>query len=79
MKKYNLMEESAKYIRYMSRFMHSSLVDPYSTTMPPKLKKAHQGLDKAVDRCYGSRSFKSDKERIEFLLGLYEGYVGEIV
>jgi len=38
--------------------------------MPPKLKKAHQELDKAVDRCYDSRSFKSDKERIEFLFGL---------
>ena len=47
--------------------------------MPPKLKKAHQELDKAVDKCYTSKSFKSDKERIEFLFGLYEGvFVGEI-
>ena len=46
--------------------------------MPHKLKKAHPELDKAVDRCYGSKSFKSDKEWIEFLFGLYEGYVGEL-
>jgi len=45
--------------------------------MPPKLKKAHQELDKAVDKCYTSKSFKSDKERIEFLFGLYEGYLEE--
>ena len=27
--------------------------------MPPKLKKAHQILDKAVDRCYTTKSFKN--------------------
>ena len=43
--------------------------------MPPNLKKAHQELDKAVDNCYGTKSFKNDKERIEFLFGLYEEYL----
>jgi len=43
--------------------------------MPPKLKKAHQALDKAVDRCYTTKSFKSDKDRIEFLFGSHEGYL----
>ena len=29
-----------------------------------KLKKAHQELDKAVDKCYCNKTFKNDKDRI---------------
>jgi hypothetical protein len=36
--------------------------------------KAHQELDRAVDKCYGKTSFKSERERIEFLFALYEEY-----
>jgi hypothetical protein len=43
--------------------------------MPPKLKKAHKELDKAVDKCYGNKVFKNDKDRIEFLFELYENYL----
>ncbi|HNW26500.1 MAG TPA: hypothetical protein PKI94_06905 [Candidatus Gastranaerophilaceae bacterium] len=43
-------------------------------TMPPDLMKAHQELDRAVDKCYGKTSFKSERERIEFLFSLYEQY-----
>lgn len=58
-------------------FSDSSLADLYdSLAMPPRLKKAHQDLDKVVDSCYTKRIFKSDKERIEFLFGLYEEYLG---
>jgi len=46
--------------------------------MPPKLKKAHQALDKAVDKCYTSKLLKNDKERIEFLFELYERYLDGI-
>jgi len=57
-------------------FADSSLADLYDPlVMPPKLKKAHQELDKAVDKCYSKRVFKNDKERIEFLFGLYEEYI----
>jgi len=42
--------------------------------MPPRLKKAHQ----AVDKCYTNKAFKNDKERIEFLFELYEKYLNEI-
>lgn len=59
-------------------FPDSSLADLYDPlAMPPKLKKAHQELDRAVDRCYTNKSFKNDKERIEFLFALYEEYVNE--
>ncbi len=43
-------------------------------TMPPDLMKAHQELDRAVDKCYGKTNFKSERERIEFLFALYEQY-----
>lgn len=61
-----------------AEFTESSLADLYDPlAMPAKLKKAHQELDKAVDKCYTSKSFKNDKERIEFLFELYENYLSE--
>ncbi len=60
-----------------AEFTDSSLADLYDPlSMPPKLKKAHQNLDKAVDKCYSTKSFKNDKDRIEFLFELYEEYLG---
>ncbi len=57
-------------------YIDSSLADLYDPlSMPPKLKKAHKELDKAVDRCYGNKVFKNDKDRIEFLFELYEEYL----
>jgi hypothetical protein len=59
-----------------AEFTDSSLADLYDPlAMPPKLKRAHQGLDKAVDKCYTTKAFKNDKERIEFLFELYEEYL----
>lgn len=50
----------------------SSLADLYHpTTMPPYLRKAHEALDKAVDACYRKEAFKSERERVEYLFGLY--------
>lgn len=43
-----------------------------------EIKKAHQELDRAVDRCYINKSFKNDRECIEFLFELYEKYIKEI-
>ncbi len=40
--------------------------------MPPELVKAHQRLDRAVERCYRPERFTSDRERVEFLFALYE-------
>ena len=75
----NTVEEKAQNILDIrAAFTDSSLADLYDPlAMPPKLKKAHQELDRAVDKCYTKRTFKSDKERIEFLFELYEEYVGE--
>jgi hypothetical protein len=48
----------------------ADLYDPLST--PPALSKAHTELDRAVERCYRSDMFRSDRERVEFLFSLYE-------
>ena len=54
-------------------FPDSSLADLYDpTAMPVKLAKAHAELDRAVDACYRSKPFSSDRERVEFLFALYE-------
>jgi hypothetical protein len=48
----------------------ADLYDPLS--MPAKLVKAHDALDRAVDRCYRSQPFTSERQRVEFLFALYE-------
>lgn len=55
------------------QFPDSTLADLYDpVTMPPALVKAHENLDRAVDRCYRAKGFQSDRERIEHLFKLYE-------
>jgi hypothetical protein len=71
-------EKAQNVLDIRASFNDCSLADLYDPlSMPPNLKKAHQELDKAVDNCYGTKSFKNDKERIEFLFALYEDYLGE--
>jgi len=51
----------------------STLADMYgSDSMPSGLRKAHQNLDKAVEKLYRKEPFKSDVEIIEFLLSKYK-------
>lgn len=57
-------------------FSDSTLADLYDPlTMPPALAKAHEALDRAVDRCYRAQGFQSDRERVEYLFQLYEKLV----
>lgn len=48
----------------------ANLYDP--DVMPSNLRKAHQALDRAVDRLYRTRRFDSERERVEYLFTLYE-------
>ena len=48
----------------------ANLYDP--DQMPPDLRKAHQALDRAVDRLYRKARFTSERERVEYLFALYE-------
>ena len=51
----------------------ATLADLYDPDlMPPNLRRAHQALDRAVDRLYRSKGFVSEHERIEHLFMLYE-------
>ena len=47
----------------------ADLYDPLA--MPPKLRKAHQHLDKAVDQAYAYTGPPDDAGRVAFLFGLY--------
>lgn len=54
-----------------TEFPDSSLADLYNPlTMPPKLLKAHESLDKAVDKLYRKEGLKSDTERVAHLFEL---------
>ncbi len=49
------------------------LADLYDQeAMPLPLYKAHSALDRAVDRCYRTQPFTSERQRVEFLFALYE-------
>ena len=59
-------------------FPDLSLATLYDTNiMPPKLLKAHQKLDKAVETAYG-HSFDDDSQRVAFLFELYQRLSGEL-
>jgi hypothetical protein len=40
---------------------------------------SHQELDRAVDRCYRSEPFPSDRHRVEYLFALYEKTTAPLV
>ena len=51
----------------------ATLADLYDPDlMPPNLRRAHQTLDRAVDRLYRPAVFASERERVEHLFMLYE-------
>lgn len=57
----------------------SCLADLYDPlTMPGDLLKAHQALDKAVDKCYRGAKFESERERVEYLFAMYERLVSPL-
>ena len=47
----------------LAQLYNRYLIDPY-----PKLTKAHEALDKAVDQAYGYKGDGSDSDRVAFLL-----------
>ena len=68
-------EKAKKILEIRNEFPNSSLSDLYNVlSMPPKLFKAHNELDKAVDLCYSNQIFESQNKRMEFLFDLYNKY-----
>ena len=54
-------------------YPEATLADLYDPDlMPPDLRRAHQALDRAVDRLYRKGGFASERERVEHLFMLYE-------
>ena len=52
---------------------NATLADLYDPDLMPRdLRKAHQALDRAVDRLYRTKRFASERERVEHLFVLYE-------
>lgn len=63
-----------------AEFPNSTLADLYDPlTMPPVLLKAHQALDKAVDRAYRKEPFTNERQRIEYLFDLYQKLTAPLI
>ncbi|GHU03391.1 hypothetical protein FACS1894147_07260 [Spirochaetia bacterium] len=59
-------------------FPDASLADLYDkNAMPPELTKAHQKLDKTVEKAYG-KSFEDDPGRVAYLFELYQKITGDL-
>ncbi len=57
---------------------HKTLAQLYDPDkMPEGLREAHRLNDLAIERCYRSRPFESDEERLEYLFKLYEKMIAE--
>jgi len=55
------------------RYPEASLATLYDPlTMPPDLVRAHQKLDRAVDKAYRSKKFAGETERLAYLFELYQ-------
>ncbi|MDX9883911.1 MAG: class I SAM-dependent DNA methyltransferase [Prolixibacteraceae bacterium] len=68
---YRILEEREKH----SEKTLAQLYDP--DKMPSGLREAHRQNDLTVERCYRSRPFESDEERLEYLFKLYEQMIEE--
>ncbi len=75
------VEEAAQAVlAAREQFPGSTLADLYDPiSMPPKLAKAHELLDRAVDRCYRKEPFLTDRQRVEYLFALYEQLAAPLV
>jgi hypothetical protein len=78
--KQRVEEAAEKVLSVREAFPESSLADLYDPVlMPPKLVKAHQQLDKAVDLCYRPQPFTTDTNRMEILFELYDKYTSPLI
>ncbi len=62
-----------------AQFRGQTLADLYDPlAMPKTLRDAHRSLDRAVDKCYRTAAFESERRRIEYLLTLYQRLVAPL-
>jgi hypothetical protein len=68
---FRILDERQNY----SELTLAQMYDP--NKMPEGLREAHRQNDLAVERCYRSKPFENDEERLEYLFKLYEQMVAE--
>lgn len=57
-------------------YANDSLAQLYNPKiMPPDLRKAHDKLDKLVDKAYSRKKFETEQDRIKFLFEKYESMI----
>ena len=65
-----VLDARAPLVRPLGASTLADLYDPLA--MPAALMRAHVNLDRAVDRCYRADRFRTDRERLEHLFGVFE-------
>tara|TARA_B100001559_G_C16495714_1_gene620643 strand:+ start:243 stop:2972 length:2730 start_codon:yes stop_codon:yes gene_type:complete len=77
-KKITVEKKAKQVLDARAAFPDMNLKELYEpVTMPPKLVKAHQELNKAVDLCYRSKKFIHESARISFLFDKYQEYISK--
>ncbi|UOE62942.1 class I SAM-dependent DNA methyltransferase [Priestia filamentosa] len=70
--KSDIGKKAQKILDVRSKYTDSTFADLYDPLItPPDLLKAHQELDKLVEKTYG-KTFKTDEERVAFLFEKYK-------
>jgi len=77
-RKQELTESTFRILEERERHPEKTLAELYDPDkMPDGLREAHRLNDLAVERCYRSKPFESDQERLEYLFKLYEKMIQE--
>ena len=61
------------------RLLTSAVTKTATLAMPTALQKAHEELDRAVDKCYRPELFTSERQRVEFLFARYEKLTAPLI
>lgn len=73
-----IIKTSLQIITEREKHSEKTLAELYDPDkMPDGLREAHHQNDIAVERCYRSKPFTSDEERLEHLFNLYEQMIEE--
>lgn len=65
-----MVRNSGSIIEYYKNTTLSGLYNPNIT--PKDLVKAHEDLDKVVDKCYGKQTYNTEMKRLKLLFVLYK-------
>jgi type I restriction-modification system DNA methylase subunit len=74
----NVIQSVFKILEIRETYSEKTIAQLYDPDkMPEGLREAHRLNDLAVERCYRSKPFESDEERLEYLFKLYEKMIAE--